>query len=187
MPPTATRQLSTADARREQVLAAALRVFADQGYAATSTAQVAKEAGISQAYVFKLFPTKSDLMVAAVERCHSKTYDVFAAAADKARVNGEDPLEAMGHAYVDLLMDRTTLLGQLQSFASAASHDEVRQAVRAGFERLFGLVSSATGGSDEDVRAFFAKGMLLNVLVSMGAHELDEDWARVLFDMDEDA
>jgi AcrR family transcriptional regulator len=179
---TSSRQLSTAEARREEVLEAALRVFAERGYAATSTAEVAKAAGISQAYVFKLFPTKRELLVAAVERCHRKTYEVFAAAADRARVAGDDPLEAMGHAYVELLMDRSTLLGQLQSFAGAASHEEIREAVRAGFERLYGLVGTAAESADE-VRAFFAKGMLLNVLVAMGAHELDADWARTLFGM----
>src|SRR6187455_2022469 len=47
--------------RREQILAAASRAFAQSGYAGTSTDAVAKEAGVSQPYVVRMFGTKAEL------------------------------------------------------------------------------------------------------------------------------
>jgi AcrR family transcriptional regulator len=49
----------------EQILAAARQVFLDQGYGA-STADIAEKAGISEASIFKRFPTKQDLFMAAL-------------------------------------------------------------------------------------------------------------------------
>lgn len=51
----------TGDMRREQILDAATRCFAQQGYAATTTRSVAAAAGVSEALLFKHFPTKAAL------------------------------------------------------------------------------------------------------------------------------
>lgn len=174
------RTLSTAEERREDVLAAAEKVFAARGIEATPTLEVAKAAGISQAYLFRLFPTKSDLAVALVQRCNQRIQATFAAAAARAKAAGEDVLTAMGGAYVDLIGDRNLLLLQLHAHAAAVSMPEIRDAMRDGFRALFALVSQESGGSAEDVRGFFARGMLLNVLGALDAFDLDEPWAQAL-------
>lgn len=69
MSSTGTRQLSTADARRAEVLATAAGAFAARGYYGTSTTEVANGAGISQSYLCRLFPDKEALFVAVVEDC----------------------------------------------------------------------------------------------------------------------
>src|SRR6266436_3605970 len=66
---TTTRQRMPATERREAVLAAAVTEFAARGLAGTSTEDVARRAGISQPYLFRLFPTKKALFLALVERC----------------------------------------------------------------------------------------------------------------------
>ena len=48
--------------RREQILAAARRVFGEGGYAA-STDEVARAAGVSQPYVVRLFGSKRELFL----------------------------------------------------------------------------------------------------------------------------
>src|SRR3712207_4806726 len=98
MPPTAqaARKLSTAQDRREAVLHAAAQVFAARGIYGTPTAAVAKEAGISQAYLFRLFPTKNELATALVERSHDRILRTFAEAAARGKAAGGDVLEAMG-------------------------------------------------------------------------------------------
>jgi AcrR family transcriptional regulator len=171
-----TRTLSTADARREEVLEAAIHVFAARGFHGTPTTEIAKAAGISQAYLFRLFPTKAELYVAVVERCFARTHGAFVAAAEGA----EDPLAAMAAAYADLLEDRDALLGQLQGFAGAVNDPAVREAVRRGFAELYAFVARRSSASDDEVRAWFAQGMLMNVLAAMGADEVDEPWARAL-------
>ncbi len=181
---TPTRTLSTAEQRREEVLTAAEHVFAARGYHGTPTTEIAKAAGISQAYLFRLFPTKVELFVALTERCFARTGAVFAQAAARAKAEGRDVLEAMGLAYRDLLADRDALQLQLQSHA-AADEPAIRDAVRRGFGDLYDLVSRESGVDDPDVlRAWFGVGMLMNVLAAMRADELDAPWALALLPFD---
>jgi AcrR family transcriptional regulator len=69
-PPTGQRLTSRqrqAAARREQILQTALTLFAAQGFDATSTRQIAKEAGIAEGLIFHYFPTKASLLTAILE------------------------------------------------------------------------------------------------------------------------
>ena len=69
-PPTGRRLTSRqrqAAARREQILKTALGLFAAQGFNATSTRQIAKEAGIAEGLIFHYFPTKASLLTAILE------------------------------------------------------------------------------------------------------------------------
>src|SRR3954471_21732569 len=113
----ATRTLSTAEERREEILAAAERVFAARGLHGTPTMEIAKAAGISQAYLFRLFPTKAELFTALVERCNARIERTFLDAAAAARENGQPVMQAMGEAYIGLLGDRHLLLNQLHAHA----------------------------------------------------------------------
>jgi len=175
----ATRTLSTAEERREEILVAAERVFAARGLHGTPTMEIAKAAGISQAYLFRLFPTKGELFSALVERCNARIERTFVDAAAAARAAGEPIMSAMGNAYIGLLGDRSLLLNQLH--AHAASDDPaIRDQMRAGFARLVEIVERETDATAEEIRVFFAHGMLLNVLAAMQAQDVDAHWAEVL-------
>lgn len=174
------RSLSTADVRREAVLAAAEHVVAERGLHATPTTEVARRAGISQAYLFKLFPTKDELLVATVKRAHGRILETCADAAARAKVTGEDPLDAIGHAYGDLLANRDQLLIQLHAQAAASTMPAVGDAARACFAALVELVERETDADPEVIRGFFAKGMLMNVMAAIGADTTDAHWAAVL-------
>src|SRR5256885_16271087 len=76
-----TRQRMPAAERREMVLEAAVAEFGAHGLAGTSTEDVARQAGISQPYLFRLFPTKKALFLALLERCFRRVEDTFTAAA----------------------------------------------------------------------------------------------------------
>ncbi|MEZ4864820.1 MAG: helix-turn-helix domain-containing protein [Caldilineaceae bacterium] len=54
---------------KEQILEACLTVFAQHGYANTSTAMLAEAAGISKALIFHHFGSKKDLYLALVAQC----------------------------------------------------------------------------------------------------------------------
>ena len=163
----------SADERREQVLEAALAEFAAKGLAGTSTEDVARLAGISQPYLFRLFPTKKALFLALVERCFQRVRDTFTAAAGDAV--GEDALDAMGKAYEKLLEDRTLLLLQMQAYA-AGDDPAIRAATRSAFRELWTLVERLTGLPYERVVEFFAMGMLLNVAAALDLPAVDERW-----------
>ena len=172
---TQPRHRMKAGERREAVLAAAVTEFAARGLAGTSTEDVARRAGISQPYLFRLFPTKKALFLTLVERCFRQVADAFeAAAADRV---GEDALDAMGDAYHKLLEDRTLLLLQLQAYA-ACDDPEIRDVTRAGFKELWALAERLSGLPYERIVTFFAMGMLMNVAAAMDLPTVDERWAR---------
>jgi AcrR family transcriptional regulator len=173
----ATRTRRSADERRAEIIALALEQFAIGGYRGTSTEAIAREAGISQPYLFRLFNTKRALFLACTDACDRRIAETFRAAA--AEVPREQALEAMGKAYVELLADRTALLFQMQSYAACA--DPVIQAhVRAGYGDLVRMVTELSGAPPEQVWLFFSNGMLLNVVASLDLQAIagEEEWAR---------
>jgi AcrR family transcriptional regulator len=159
--------------RRELVLEAAVPEFAAHGLAGTSTEVVARRAGISQPYLFRLFPTKKALFVALVDRCFRRVQDTFSTAA--ADLSGDEAMAAMAEAYEQLLTDRTLLLLQMQAYAGC-DDPEVRAATRAGFKGLWELTERLTGLPFQEVVDFFAVGMLINVAAAMDLPSVDERW-----------
>ena len=79
-----------------------MRVFADNGLAGTSTEDIARLAGVSQPYVFRLFGSKQQLFLAAVGRGFERVRLAFVEAARHPIEvgGGYDPvLAAIGQAY----------------------------------------------------------------------------------------
>ena len=159
--------------RREMVLEAAVAEFAVHGLAGTSTEDVARRAGISQPYLFRLFPTKKALFLALVERCFRRVQETFVAAAGE--LTGDEALAAMADSYTRLLDDRTLLLLQMQIYA-ACSDPEIRDATRAAYKKLWEMVERITGLPFQTVVDFFAVGMLMNVAAAMDLPAVDERW-----------
>lgn len=186
-PSAGERSLSTAEERREELIDAAIPVFAEKGYHAAPTKQIAERAGISQAYLFRLFPTKEDLFVAVCERSCEVMYGSFAAAADQAEKEGRDPLEVMGEAYADLVADnRDMLLIQLHAQAVSPSLPAVRDTMRRCFATLFAVASERSRATPEELKLWMAGGMLINVMTAIGANQVEEPWARTLADFEGD-
>jgi AcrR family transcriptional regulator len=181
--PSTSRTLSTKDERREDVLRAAMKVVGERGLYGTPTTEIASAAGISQAYLFRLFPTKTELFVAVVERSYQRVHDTFAAAAAESRRDGRPALQAMGEAYADLLRDPELLLTQLQGHA-AASEPAVRETLRRGFKELLDLAERESDATPLEIQQFFARGMLCNVIAAMEIDGLEEHWAEVLTSAD---
>src|SRR6202021_209805 len=170
---TETKQRMPAVQRRELVLDAAVAEFAVHGLAGPPTQDVPRQAGISQPYLFRLFPTKKALFIELVNRCFQRVRDAFTAAAGD--LTGEEALMAMADAYEQLLEDRTLLLLQMQAYA--ACHDpEIRAATRSGFKKLWELIERLTGLPVQTVVDFFAVGMLMNVAAAMDLPAVDERW-----------
>ena len=64
---TAQVRFSAAD-RREQILEAATRLFARQGFQGTTTRQISQHTGVTEAIIFRHFASKEDLYWAVIER-----------------------------------------------------------------------------------------------------------------------
>jgi AcrR family transcriptional regulator len=169
----------SAEERRESVLDAAFVEFAEHGFDGASTEAIAAKAGISQPYVFRLFGTKKELFIAVVARCFRETLETFQQAAEGK--HGRQALNAMGKEYVKrLVKDRVRLRSQMQAYA-ACGDPEIEAVVRAGYRTLVDYVEQVAGDlPSEEISRFFASGMLLNVIASMGLQELSEPWAARL-------
>jgi len=154
--------------RRELIVAAATRVFAVGGYAGTSTDQVAREAGVSQPYVVRMFGTKLELFREVFDRACRRIDDAFGAIVDGPDFDGGEAGRAqLGEAYKELLTDGDLLHVMMHGFAAGAV-PEIGATAREAMGRIFATLQR-TGWDDEEVRDFIAYGMLLNVLLSMGA------------------
>lgn len=169
----------SADERREAVVGAAITEFARGGYAGTSTAAIATRVGVSQPYLFRLFPDKRAIFLAAAQRCTDEIRQRFAEVSegmppDKAR-------EAMSEAYAELITDRDRLLFQMQMYVASATAQQAGDAefaaeIRAAWSQLWDLVHRRLGGEDETAD-FMSSGMLINVLMTMGFPDDHRVWS----------
>jgi AcrR family transcriptional regulator len=176
MSTTTTRQ--TAEERRLAVLDAATHEFGVKGYHGASTEDIARAAGISQPYLFRLFGSKKELFLAASQRCIDDTYARFVEAS-KGKT-GIEALRAMGEAYKGIVHDRDRLLLMLKAWSS--DDPEINKASRSAWRNLVDLAEQASRESPAVVTRFFASGMLVTVLMSMGLLEDPEPWSQRLID-----
>src|SRR6059058_3772414 len=148
----------SAEDRRADVLRMAVAEFAKHGFEGTSTEDVARAAGISQPYLFRLFPTKKALFLALVEQGFSRVREAFTAAVGDR--TGDEALEAMGEAY------------------AACDDPEIGAVTRREFGRLWRDVSRHSGVDEDRLQQFFAMGMLLNVMAAMDATAHAATWVK---------
>ncbi|WP_438871446.1 TetR/AcrR family transcriptional regulator [Paractinoplanes lichenicola] len=175
-----TRTRLTAEERQEQLIAAAVQAFSENGYAGTTTDQVARLAGVSQPYVIRLFRTKQELFLAAVQHAGARIEAKWRVAAER-----EPTLESLGNAYKELLQEPELTSMLLHGFA-AAGDPAIGDPVRTCFGGLYEVVRELTGATDEEARDFFAFGMLLTCLGAMrviGPHAVPpQPWAAGMLD-----
>ncbi len=173
----------TADERRAEVIEAAVTAFASGGLAGTSTEAIARLAGVSQPYLFRLFGTKRELFIAAVGRAFDRIAETFTVAAtapapDAAEQGISPVLLSIARSYHQLLRDPSLLRLQLHSFA-ACDDPDVRVYVRGRYAGLVRLVAELSGTPAELLRDFFAEGMLLNVAAAMELSDSEVAWQRI--------
>jgi AcrR family transcriptional regulator len=163
--PEAVRK--SAGERRDEILDVAFLAFGTHGFDGTSTEDIARAAGVSQPYLFRLFGTKKQLFLAAVERVHELTGAALDSGIAEMDENAEcGPFEAIGHAYKAAMGTPGLLRMQMQALAACADPD-VRRVVQEGYGRIVDRIQGATGASSDVLAGFVAKGMLLNVLAAM--------------------
>lgn len=163
----------SAQERRESVIRAAITEFAIAGYRGTTTAAIAERVGVKQPYLFRLFPDKKAIFVAALRRSAEDTRSAFEGAADGVE-RGEGAWQVMTDAYVRLVATSPeTLLMQLQGYAAVAAaegqgDDLIGEVVRAGWTSIWETVHRSLGADAEMTARFFACGMLGNTLTAIG-------------------
>lgn len=169
-----TRARLTAEQRSEQVIQAAVTVFAATGYEAGKTDEIARLVGVSQPYVVRLFGTKQRLFLAACERACDRIEQLFRDAA------AESPdLATVGSAYDTFLAEPELPMLLLHGFA-ASSDPAIGDPMRARYGAIYQLIRDLTGATVTEAREFMSMGMLLTVMTALGVtgpNAVPEPWA----------
>jgi len=169
---SAPARLSSED-RREQILEAASVVFGQHGYVGGTTDAVAKRAGISQAYVVRMFGSKEQLFVEVARRAGDRVAVGFreAIADFDGTVTLEDKQEILGEVYSILVADRGILLVLMHLFT--LGHDPVFGPIsRECFLAIYRIVRDEAGMEPSAATAFMARGMLMNTILAMQLPEV---------------
>lgn len=169
------RSLSTADDRRDEVDAVAVEVFSERGFHATTTTEVAQAAGISQSYLYKLYPDKTALFIAALDHCSAR----LAALVSQRLGASPDGERALGGA-VEEIADDWSLMRFLIHAACASTEPAIREAVQRCYAKQYDVIRGHSSLDDEAIRRYFADSLLANVMRAVGAGELVAPWARAL-------
>jgi hypothetical protein len=94
---------------------------------------------------------------------------------------------AMGDAYLELMQDPEMLQVQLHGFAAAPADPDIARSCRRTFEVLADLFYERTRLSDDELREFFAMGMLINVMSAIDLLSVPEPWAQSLCQLSDKA
>lgn len=169
----------SADERRHAVVRAAITEFARAGYQGTTTAAIASRVGVSQPYLFRLFPDKRAIFLAAAKRCTDDIRERFADVSDG--MPPEQAHHAMADAYAELIADRDRLLFQMQMYvavaaATQAGDVEFAAEIQRAWTDLWDLVQLRLADKDAATE-FMGAGMLINVLLAMDYPPDHRVWA----------
>jgi len=155
----AERKLSS----RERIVASALALFSQQGITATTTKEIAEQAGVNEVTLFRQFGSKQGLLLAVIQEAPI-IEKMQVALADI--VGANDPLMAYGSSGLELLSNVPELMrsligeaGQLPLENQQALHQALRQANQQTVGYLRAAQLTLSGLSIEDAAS------LLNTLL----------------------
>jgi AcrR family transcriptional regulator len=183
----------TGPERRQAVVETACRVFAKGSYHGSTTAQIARETGVTEPVLYRHFASKRELYLA----CLDTVWERVRALWEKALEREPDPanwLRALGKAYLDARAAAKIVLVDLwiQALTEAADDPEIRRALRTQVREVHDFVAGVirrgqeAGGiareRDPDAEAwiFISLGLLTTIdrrLGSLVGEELEDVFA----------
>jgi TetR/AcrR family transcriptional regulator len=126
------RPRMAAEERRRRVIGAACRVFAKSSYSGATTAEIARECGVTEPVLYRHFPSKRDLYLACLDAAWAHVRrlweDAIASEPDPSRQLG-----AMGRAYVhqQRIGDKIMLSDLwIQALTEASEDPKIRRYLR---------------------------------------------------------
>ena len=181
MPMPAAGTSTKSDERRHTIVAAAIDCFAQKGFYGTTTHEIADWVGISQPYLYRVYPNKEALFAAAVDHVSgvmTETLLAHSPASGGAGPRSEAALAAARSGYAALVAN-PAILRFLMHANCAVGEPLVAEAVRRCYAKQVDAVRQMLG-DDDAVRPWFGAGMLDNVVAVLGLADVDEPWAQVL-------
>ena len=162
--------------RRAAVVQTACRVFAKGSYHGSTTAQIARETGVTEPVLYRHFASKRELYLACLDSVWEQVRELW----EKAIEREQDPsawLKAIGKAYLEARASARIVLVDLwiQALTEAADDQEIRRALRhqvrevhefvAGVIRRAQAAGGIVPGRDPDAEAwiFISLGLLSTI------------------------
>jgi AcrR family transcriptional regulator len=140
----------TGPQRRQAVVETACRVFAKGSYHGSTTAQIARETGVSEPVLYRHFSSKRELYVACLDAVWERVRTLW----EKALESEDDPadyLKALAKAYLEERGAARVVLVDLwiQALTEAADDHEIRRALRAQVRDVHDFVASVIRRSQD--------------------------------------
>lgn len=173
-----------AEERRQQILDAAITVFAERGYAGAGTADIAAEAGIGEPTIYRYFPNKIELYTATVRYCSEEIMEAWKEIAEE----HEDPINALlslGRWYHQSMHERPDILRlRFRSLMDVAAPEltdwarETQEEFRDFIHTLFVRAKEEgrlkpTADPDTMTLLFMAVGALLDQMNLLGSVDME--------------
>jgi AcrR family transcriptional regulator len=141
---------------RRQLLQAALKSFADRGYAATSVQEIVDAARVSKPALYYYFKDKAELFAALVEKAHDERYRLMQNAADKGKTLPEK-LEEIAAAIFEFSMRNRELMRLAFATAFAATgeapgHSKCLEKGKRSFQFIRSLIEAGQSTGELDRR-----------------------------------
>ena len=164
--------------RRASIVAAALRVFGSGSYAGSTTAEIARAAGVSEPIIYRHFPSKRDLWFACLDQAWGELRTAIAGlGASLERARGLEEVDVQNRSpWANPLLPNLWV----QGVTEAGEDDEIQRYVRehvhevhdfvAGLMRGYQDAGTMPGDRDADAEAwvFLAGGLLRSFADRLG-------------------
>lgn len=185
-----TRPRMTSEERRLCVVGAACRVFARSSYSGATTAEIARESGVTEPVLYRHFASKRDLYLACLDAAWAHVRKLW----EDAIADEPDPrlqLGAMGRAYVQLQRHGDKIMLSdlwVQALNEASEDPKIRRYLRDQVREVHDFVaerirrSQAAGGilkerdADAEAWIFISLGLLSTIdrrLGTVGDHDFE--------------
>ncbi|MGD8858445.1 MAG: TetR/AcrR family transcriptional regulator [Myxococcales bacterium] len=147
-PPRRTQEMRSAETRAK-ILDATVDSLIEQGYAATSTPEVCRRAGVSRGALLHHFPTKAELVIDAVTHLARKRAEDMA---PRARVtDADDPLDAAFESVWSAFFSGPLFHAALELWVAARSDPELHAALYPAEQSMGRIIRQAYAGVGEGI------------------------------------
>ena len=136
----AAPRMAAAD-RRRHLVETALRLFTDGSYHGTTTAEIARAAGVSEPILYRHFASKRELYLAALEDVWARTRETWGRALDEAP-DACAAIEAIGKGHVSVRSPKLQLAELwVQALSEASEDGELKRHLRGHMREVHDFVA----------------------------------------------
>ena len=165
---------SRAKTRKDRIMDAALRIFAEKGFQNATITEISKEAGVSEATIYEYFGTKEDLLFAIPEKISNETFGESSKVIPFIK-DVEGKMRAILLSYVQLYQSNphysALVLLQLMSnkrFRQTPAHAAIRRSAHSLLDCI--REGIADGTFKKDSNPYLIRSMLMGTIEHLFIH-----------------